>query len=95
MSALFQGLESTEKEYTSPSIVLELLESLLPSLENVVNVWYEDANIIEVNILPLNRPPHPFNGFNITSLSLENNALKNHVPAAFGHLNTFYITIIH
>ncbi|KAI5711514.1 hypothetical protein M8J75_001001 [Diaphorina citri] len=48
MSALFQGLESTEKEYTSPSIVLELLESLLPSLENVVNVWYEDANIIEI-----------------------------------------------
>lgn len=48
MSALFQGLESPDTEYVTPDIVLKLLESLLPALDNIVSRWYADASIIEV-----------------------------------------------
>ncbi|KAL1465186.1 hypothetical protein WDU94_004776 [Cyamophila willieti] len=48
MSALFQGLESTDKDHNPPNIILDLLESLLPSFENIVNVWYEDTNVVEI-----------------------------------------------
>lgn len=48
MSALFQGLESPDTEYVTPDIVLKLLESLLPALDNIVSKWYADASIIEL-----------------------------------------------